>query len=138
MKILSTKAHGVLDYLMGVLLLAAPWLFDFAQGGAETWVPVILGASTILYSLFTNYEMGVSRQISMRTHLTLDTISGFFLAASPWIFGFNEIVYLPHVILGLVELAVVAMTDPYPSYAGDRRSSDSMSSDAEGRHRHAH
>ena len=69
MRFLSTKAHGILDYLVGVILIAAPWILGFAYNGAETWVPVILGAGAIMYSLLTNYEMGVSKTISMRTHV---------------------------------------------------------------------
>jgi hypothetical protein len=110
MNIIPTKVHAVLDYLMGALLIAAPWIFDFNRGGAETWVPVILGAGVILYSLFTDYEYSISRSISMKTHLTLDVISGIFLAASPWIFGFSEFVYLPHLIFGILEIGAGAMT----------------------------
>jgi hypothetical protein len=100
MRFIETKTHGYLDYIVGLLLIAAPWLFDFDRGGAETWVPVVLGAGTILYSLMTDYEMGTSRQISMRTHLTLDMLAGALLAASPWIFGFADYVWAPHLIVG--------------------------------------
>jgi hypothetical protein len=110
MKIISTKVHGVLDYMMGILLIASPWLFGFASNGWETWVPVVLGVSAILYSLMTNYELGLSDNLSMRTHLTLDLMSGILLAASPWIFGFAELVYLPHLILGIVEIGAAALT----------------------------
>ena len=102
MNIIPTKVHGVLDYLMGAILIAAPWILDFNRGGAETWVPVILGAGVILYSLFTDYEYSISKSIPMKTHLTLDVISGVFLAASPWIFGFSEFVYLPHLTFGVL------------------------------------
>src|SRR5688500_7964844 len=104
MKIISTKTHGYLDYLVGMLLIAAPWLFDFNRGGAETWVPVILGISALVYSLLTDYELGLSRQISMRTHLMLDYASGILLAASPWLFGFADYVWEPHLILGILEI----------------------------------
>lgn len=86
MKIFSTRTHGFLDYLVGVLLIIAPWALGFARGGAETWVPLWLGIATIVYSLFTNYEWGVARVISMRAHLTLDVLAGIFLAISPWLF----------------------------------------------------
>lgn len=128
MRFISTKAHGVMDYLMGMLLIASPWLFDFARDGAETWVPVILGAGAIIYSLLTDYELGISRTISMRTHLTLDLLSGIFLAASPWIFGFNEYVYLPHLILGILEIGASLATERTPS----------ARKIAEGQHRPAH
>src|SRR4051794_6793108 len=47
--LLPTRIHGVMDYLMGVLLIAAPWLLGFSRGGAETWVPVLLGAGVLGY-----------------------------------------------------------------------------------------
>ena len=127
MRIISTKAHGILDYLVGIILIAAPWILGFAQDGAETWVPVILGASAILYSLITNYEMGVSKTISMRTHLMLDIASGILLAASPWLFNFEEQVYLPHLILGLGEILIASLTDRYPSYERTRFGSGNTS-----------
>ena len=114
MKLISTKTHGYLDYIMGVLLIAAPWIFDFARNGAETWIPVILGIATILYSLLTNYELGAFRMISMRTHLALDVVGGIFLAVSPWLFGFADYVWQPHLILGILEMGAVLMTRSEP------------------------
>jgi hypothetical protein len=110
MKIISTKVHGILDYMMGVILIAAPWIFGFADNSIATMLPCILGALTIVYSLMTDYELGLSDNISMRTHLVIDFISGILLAASPWIFGFADVVYLPHLILGIVEIGAVALT----------------------------
>ncbi|HVG14645.1 MAG TPA: SPW repeat protein [Chitinophagaceae bacterium] len=114
MRIIPTKIHGILDYLVGALLIASPWLFDFADGGAKQWIPVVLGASAILYSLMTNYELGASKTISMPTHLMLDLVSGIFLAASPWLFGFADEVYMPHLILGLFEIGASLMTKREP------------------------
>jgi len=110
MRFISTRTHGVLDYLMGLLLIAAPWLLGFYRGDAETWVPVALGLSALVYSLMTNYELGAARVLSMRTHLMLDLMSGLLLAASPWLFGFAETVWAPHLILGLVEVGASLMT----------------------------
>ncbi len=47
MRFIPTRLHGVLDYLVGTLLIAAPWLLNFNRGGAETWVPVILGVGAL-------------------------------------------------------------------------------------------
>jgi hypothetical protein len=116
MRFLSTRAHGYMDYLMGVLLIAAPWLFDFDLGGAETWVPVVLGAGVILYSLMTDYELGAVKALSMTSHLWLDGLGGAFLAASPWVFGFDEYVWAPHLILGLLEIGAALVTETTPSY----------------------
>lgn len=114
MRFIGTKTHGYLDYIMGALLIAAPWIFDFNRGGAETWVPVVLGAGVILYSLLTDYELGVSPQISMRTHLMLDLVGGIVLAVSPWLFGFADYVWGPHLILGILEMGAALMTHRTP------------------------
>jgi hypothetical protein len=114
MRFLSTRVHGMMDYLVGVLLIAAPWLFNFDRGGAETWVPVVLGVGVILYSLFTDYELGAVRRLSMPTHLTLDLVGGILLAVSPWLFGFSEYVWEPHLIVGLLEIGTSLMTRRVP------------------------
>lgn len=116
MRFINTRAHGYMDYLMAVLLISSPWLFDFNRGGAETWVPVALGIMTILYSLMTDYELGAVPSLSMRTHLAIDVVSGIFLAASPWIFDFSEYVKTPHLVLGLVEVATALMTKTVPQH----------------------
>jgi len=48
-------------------------------------------------------------------HLMLDTASGVLLAASPWLFGFADRVYLPHLLLGLFEIAASSMTRLTPA-----------------------
>lgn len=130
MRSISTRAHGVVDYLVSVILIASPWLFNFSRGGAETWVPVILGAGAIVYSLLTNYEMGMSKTISMRTHLNMDLVSGIVLASSPWIFGFSEFVYMPHLIFGILEIGASLMTNPVPYHGNESATTRS--------HKHAH
>lgn len=101
---------------MGVLLIVAPWLLGFADGGPEQWVPVILGAGAILYSLLTRYELGVARIIPMPVHLLLDVASGVVLAASPWIFGFADEIWWPHVLFGVIEIGAGLMTRTTPEF----------------------
>ncbi|WP_026464065.1 SPW repeat protein [Adhaeribacter aquaticus] len=120
MRFISTRVHGVLDYLMGALLIASPWLLNFDNGGAETWVPVILGITMILQALMTNYELGAFKSMSMATHLRLDFFAGLFLAASPWIFGFSDYVWQPHLILGLMEVAASLTTRRVPDFVHSR------------------
>lgn len=111
---ISRRTHGVLDYLVGILLIVAPKLFGFDTGGIESRLPVTLGIITLVYSLCTNYELGLFRILPFRGHLTLDVISGVMLALSPWLFGFADRVWVPHVVVGLVELGAVAMTRAVP------------------------
>jgi hypothetical protein len=104
----------MLDYGMGALLIVAPWLLGFADGGPEMWVPILLGAGVIVYSLLTDYELGVARAIPMSTHLALDAAGGVLLAASPWLFGFADDVWVPHLVLGILEIGASLMTRTRP------------------------
>lgn len=115
MQVIPTRIHGVIDYLTAVLLIVAPWLFGFADGGAAQWVPVLLGVGIIAYSLLTDYELGMARAISMPVHLVLDFGGGVLLAASPWLFGFADLIVWPHVAVGLMEILVAAFTYRSPS-----------------------
>lgn len=115
MNIISTRTHGMLDYGVGLLLLVAPYLFGFANGGAAQWVPMILGLGAIAYSALTRYELGVVKLIPMPVHLALDAASGVFLAASPFLFGFSDQVWVPHVLFGLLEIGASVMTRSTPN-----------------------
>ncbi len=123
MRPIGTKVHGYLDYIMGLVLIAAPWIFGFSRDGAETWVPVVLGIGVIIYSLLTRYELGAYPMISMRTHLALDLAGGILLAVSPWLFGFADYIWAPHLILGVAEIGASLLTKRTPAYVGgvDRR-----------------
>jgi hypothetical protein len=47
-------------------------------------------------------------------HLWVDGLAGFFLAASPWLLGFADRVWLPHLLLGLAEFAAAFVTKTRP------------------------
>jgi hypothetical protein len=109
-RVIPTRVHAVFDHVANVLLVMAPWLFDFERGGAETWIPVLLGLSGLVYSLYTDYERGVFRLIPMPIHLLLDMAVGVLLAVSPWLFGFAEYVWAPHLIIGVTAIGLALTT----------------------------
>jgi hypothetical protein len=106
----------MLDYLVGLLLIAAPWLFGFADNDTATWVTVAVGVAALVYSLITDYELSVVKVLPMSAHLALDAMSGAFLAVSPWLFGFSEEVWIPHVVVGLFEIGAALMTHTVPDH----------------------
>ncbi len=110
MRFLPSRIHGAIDYLWGVALLASPWLFGFADVATAKWVAVVFGAGAILYSAFTAYELGMLRILPMSLHLILDGAAGALLAASPFLLGFSERVYLPHLLFGLFSVVASLVT----------------------------
>jgi uncharacterized membrane protein HdeD (DUF308 family) len=102
-----TKFHAPLDYIVGVALIAAPWIFQFSEHTAATIVPIVLGIGLIAYSLLTDYELGVWKVAPMAVHNLIDVVAGTVLAASPFIFGFADEsanVWAPHVVVGLAAI----------------------------------
>jgi len=114
MRFMTTRMHGIADYLVGIVLIIAPYLFGFADGSAAQWIPQILGVGAIAYSLLTDYELGAMRVIPMPVHLGIDFMSGLLLLVSPWLFGFADRVYWPHVIFGLIEIGASLTTQTRP------------------------
>ena len=111
---IPTRVHGIIDYIVGVLLILVPFILGFADGTAAQWVPIILGLGALFYSLLTRYELGVAKVIPMPVHLGLDIASGLLLAASPWLFGFADRVWLPHLVVGIAEIVIAALTQRHP------------------------
>ncbi|MFL5131437.1 MAG: hypothetical protein ACJ8DD_15000 [Microvirga sp.] len=110
MRIRPTSLHGVIDYFWGMALLSTPWLFGFTDVPAAKWTAVIFGLGAILYSALTAYELGLIKILPMSLHLILDGLGGTVLAASPFLFGFSDWVYWPHVLFGLFSVAASLVT----------------------------
>lgn len=107
MRFIPTKFHAPLDYIVGVALIAAPWIFQFSDHTAATVVPIVLGIGLIAYSLFTNYELGLWKVAPMAVHNLIDVAAGALLAASPWLFGFADNsanVWVSHLVVGLAAI----------------------------------
>jgi hypothetical protein len=110
MHMISRRTHGLLDYIVPVLLIASPKLFGFATGGPEEKIPMTIGVVALVYGLITKREFALIKVLPFPVHLTLDVMSALFLAASPWIFHFADQVWVPHVLLALGELGIVLLT----------------------------
>lgn len=122
MKCIPTKVHGILDYVVAIVLVLAPILFGFSEvGGAAVVVPTVLGIALFVYSLLTKYEWGVFKVLSMPYHLMIDMVAAIFLALSPFLFGFvNEApnAWLPHVVVGIAVILVVLFSEKQSGTAG--------------------
>jgi hypothetical protein len=107
---INTRTHAVIDYVVGLLLIAAPYVLGFANGGPEQWVPQVLGVMTLIVSLITAYELSIAKLIPFRVHLIIDIAQAAVLLLSPWLFGFAERIWWPHVLVAIVEFVVIALS----------------------------
>ena len=120
MRFIPTRFHAPLDYIVGVALIAAPWIFQFSEHTAATIIPMVLGIGLIAYSLFTNYELGVWKVAPMAVHNLIDVAAGTFLALSPWLFGFADggaNFWLPFVVIGVAAIFLGLTTKQQGGYS---------------------
>jgi hypothetical protein len=99
-----------MDYAFGILLAASPWIFGFADQHLAPNFALVFGGGTILYSLFTNYELGLIRLLPFPGHLLLDALAGILLAANWLHFAFGGRAAVVFTVFGAVELAVVLLS----------------------------
>ena len=107
---IPTKLHAVIDYLVAIFLIVAPFLLGFADNDVAQWSTIALGVFVIAYSLFTAYELGMIKILSFRTHLVLDVVFALLLLASPWVLGFSDVIWWPHALFGVLALVVVGFS----------------------------
>ena len=121
---ITPRLHGVLDYMTGSALMAAPSALGLEGTRAGRTLRAV-GAAQTGYSLFTRYKLGAVKVLPFKAHLALDAAGAVGLAASPWLLGFaggerngrlrrrrrtGVRGWVPHVAVGLAELGAVALT----------------------------
>lgn len=105
--------HAIMDYVIGLVLLVAPNIFGFNGMGAPASVARWVGILILAQAVMTRWPLGLVRVIPVRMHLMMDYVIGAVLAASPWIWGFNDNtanVWAPHLIVGLLIIGQAAIT----------------------------
>jgi hypothetical protein len=110
------NTHGILDYVIGAVLVASPYVFGFSQIPEAASVFLALGIGLIAYSLLTRYKYSVLKLVPIPLHMFLDAAIGVFIMLAPSLFAYQALLttgqYVLHFALGLGTLAFVALTGP--------------------------
>jgi hypothetical protein len=115
--IISLKVHGILDYVGGILTTFSPWIFGFADlGDAPLYIPLCLGSMQLVMAIFSNHPYGLFKVFPMQLHLIIDMFAGILIMVSPWIYGFYHVVFLPHLLLGMMSFFAGLLTRHSPLY----------------------
>lgn len=112
MKFISSKVHTIIGLIVGIILLFAPSIFGFNDNSSAMSVTMAVGAFIIVSELVTTSRISPIKLIPMRIHLIIDYITGALLILSPWLFGFSDAVWLPHVIVGILIIGYAIYTNP--------------------------
>ena len=86
---ISRFLHGVVEYVAGILLVAAPFLFSF-ESDAATAVAVVLGVIVLILASSTDGPTSLINSIPTATHVVLDFVLAGALIASPFLFSFSD------------------------------------------------
>ena len=111
MKILSSKAHGIIDYLFVVFLLAAPTIFQM-EGDLCT-ITYALGGVHLLMTLLTDFELGAFKVIPFRIHGVIEIVVALALGGLAMWFNSmgNDLGFYFFSGLAIVILIVFLLTD---------------------------
>jgi hypothetical protein len=116
LRFVSTRTHGVMDYLGAPLFLAGPRLLDLPAKSVGAKILYGIAGGTLVVSALTDYELGIRRRIPMPVHLAIDAALGVFLLAAPGMFRLRRRARASFQGLGLFELANALATRTRPSY----------------------
>ncbi|MEA2219311.1 MAG: hypothetical protein QOJ35_1937 [Solirubrobacteraceae bacterium] len=86
---ISRFMHGAIEYAAGVLLIAAPFLFDFKDGAAIA-VSIVAGVVAFVIAASTEGPSSLVDSIPIPVHVLIDYTLAAVLVASPFLFGFSD------------------------------------------------
>ena len=109
-KPISTKMHGVLDYLTIATFLTLPRAMGWNKSLTNAMTTLALGK--LGYTLMTRHELGLVKLIPMQAHLVMDAIGGATLAALPHLCDEDDdTATVACAALGLFDIAAAPMTE---------------------------
>lgn len=106
---MSTLSHGLLDYILGLLVIALPYLLGLS--GPSRIFLIVMGLAVLVYGLRSDYELGIVRFLRVRFHLLLDAIFGVAMLLAPWAFTFPDQARWPVYIIGVLAIALSLTTE---------------------------
>jgi hypothetical protein len=81
--------HGLLEYAIGILLVAAPFVFTFDSDTA-TGISIAAGVVVLIVNASTAMSTGLVKSIPVAAHVMLDYVLAIILIASPFVFAFDD------------------------------------------------
>ena len=83
-------AHGLIEYLVGIFLIAAPFLLGYDDNNMPLGVSIATGVVILVLAAITQGPTGLVQQLPVSAHVTFDFLLAIFLIAAPFILGFGD------------------------------------------------
>lgn len=86
---IPVSVHGIIEYIAGVLFIAAPFLLSF-DDGAATALSIVVGVVVLAIAASTDGPTSLVNSIPRSAHVALDYVLAIVLIALPFLAGFSS------------------------------------------------
>lgn len=124
--LLTTKQHGIIDYIFAVAMPAIPRMLGWSK--TTTHLLDTAGAVAAVQTTLTDFEVGVKGVLPMQCHLTNDALLGAGLLAAAAVVDSPTEERLGLAGAGLMALAAAIFTEPVPRGNGRQRAKSTAKS----------
>jgi SPW repeat len=123
---ISLNTHAMLEPLMAVLIIVAPWLFGFSDVSDAQTICIVVGAVMLIAGAMTQWRYSLAKLIPLRTHFMTDLLLAAVLILTPFIFGFSDEGGATRfmIIIGVLEAFTALSTRWDPAEADEGRRTD--------------
>jgi hypothetical protein len=87
-EVISSRLHGVLDYLTVIAFALAPTILGLT--GAAAWLAYTLAVVHLGVTLATDFDLGVAHVLPAAWHGWIELVVGLVLLVVPWVLGFSD------------------------------------------------
>ena len=111
MRHLGAWSHGIIDYVIFILLIIGPSVAGFA--GRQATLAYVLAAVLFVLTICTKFPLGVVKSIRFPVHGAIEIVLALLLLVLPWLANFSRGVLSRnfYVAMAILMLVVWAMTD---------------------------
>lgn len=112
MKVLGAVSHGVIDYLMVILLAVGPRVVGFTNPH-QSMICYGLAAVHFLLTIITRFPLGITKTIPFWLHGSVEIVVAVLLVILPWLAQFSAGVLSRNffVAIGVLIALIWALTD---------------------------
>lgn len=111
MRVLGAVSHGVIDYLMVILLAIGPSVAGFT--GRQAMMCYGLAVVHFLLTIITRFPLGITKTLPFWLHGTVEIIVALLLIILPWLAHFSAGVHSRNffVAIGVLIAVIWALTN---------------------------